>query len=313
MDVQQSEVVKLGGTDITVSPIGIGTWAWGDKMVWSYGKGYTDVDINEAFDIATNGGVNFIDTAEIYGKGISETLIGRFLKETSSDVVVATKFMPYPWRVTARSLRKALVRSLKRLQLERVDLYQIHWPFPPVPVRKWMDALADVVEDGLVKVVGVSNYSERQMRRAYDQLAKKNIPLVSNQVEYSLLKRKPEHSGLLHACNEMDVTLIAYSPLAMGMLTGKYSVKNLPPGLRARRYGKQKRHHIDRLIGLIREIGEQQGGKTVAQVALNWTICKGTIPIPGAKNAEQAEQNIGALGWYLTDEEIAALDRESEM
>ncbi len=306
-----SSFVFLGKSDLKISPVGLGTWAWGDTMVWSYGNGYNEDDIKEAFDVSVNNGVAFIDTAEIYGKGKSEEFIGRFLKESGHDAVIATKFMPYPWRVSKNTLRDALTRSLKRLQLDVVDLYQIHWPFPPLPVRVWMDAMADVVENGLVKAVGVSNYSTDQMLRAHDQLAKRNIPLVSNQVEYSLLVRKPETSGLLDACNELGITLIAYSPLAMGMLTGKYTSANPPAGVRARRYGKKKLMKIEKLAGVMREVGENHGGKSPAQVALNWTISKGTVPIPGAKNAEQAEQNAGTLGWRLTEEEVELLDRKS--
>lgn len=312
MIVKNINSVSLGTTNISISKIGLGTWAWGDTTVWSYGKGYTDDDIQEAFTVSINNGVNFLDTAEIYGRGTSEKLIGNLLKAINTDIVIASKFMPFPWRLTKGSLRKALIRSLKRLQLESVDVYQTHWPFPPVPVRTWMDAMADVVEDGLVRAVGVSNYSNAQMLRAYDQLAKRNIPLASNQVEYSLLKRSPETSGLLNSCKELGITLIAYSPLTMGLLTGKYSPDNPPPGIRGRRYRGNKLVRIEKLNGLLREIGQTRGGKSPAQVALNWLLAKGTVPIPGAKNAEQAKQNAGALGWILSDEEVALLDWESQ-
>jgi aryl-alcohol dehydrogenase-like predicted oxidoreductase len=171
-----------------------------------------------------------------------------------------------------------------------------------------MDAMADVVEDGLVRSVGVSNYSKNQMLRAYDRLAKRNIPLVSNQVDYSLLVRKPETSGLLDLCNELNVTLIAYSPLAMGMLPGKYSTSNPPSGLRARSFRERRLRRIERLVGLMRELGENHGGRSPEQVALNWTMCKGTVPIPGAKTGMQAEHNAGALNWRLTNEAVDVLD-----
>jgi aryl-alcohol dehydrogenase-like predicted oxidoreductase len=312
MENLRTSSVTLGSSNIEISQVGLGTWAWGDTMVWSFGNGYSDDDIKNAFDVSMKAGVTFIDTAEIYGKGKSEQFIGRFLKATGTGTVVATKFMPYPWRITKSSLRDALKRSLKRLQCASVDLYQVHWPFPPVPVRVWMDAMADAVEDGLVKAVGVSNYSRDQMLRAHEQLAKRNIPLVSNQVEFSLLVRKPESSGLLDACHEYGITLIAYSPLAMGMLTGKYSASNPPGGIRARRYRKNTLTKIERLVGLMREIGENHGGKSPAQVALNWTIAKGTVPIPGAKNAEQAEENAGVSGWQLSREEVAVLEGRGE-
>ena len=129
-------------------------------------------------------------------------------------------------------------------------------------------------------------------------------------MEYSLLQRGPERSGLLAACRDLGVTLIAYSPLGQGLLTGKYTAEHPPPGARRRRARRLDR--IEPLIGLLRQIGEAHGGKTPAQVALNWAICKGTVPIPGAKNARQAGDNAGALGWRLADDEVAALDAASE-
>ena len=204
----------------------------------------------------------------------------------------------------------ALHHSLDRLGLESVDLYQMHWPFPPVSIDTWMDAMADAVQAGLIRAVGVSNYNVEQTRRAYDALARRGVPLASNQVDYSLLQRKPETNGLLALCQQLNVTLIAYSPLAQGLLTGKYTPQNPPPGLRGRRYGGILAR-IQPLTGLLREVGQAHGGKTPAQVALNWTISKGTVPIPGAKNARQAIDNAGALGWRLADAEVAALDAAS--
>lgn len=288
--------------------MGVGAWAWGDSTVWGYGKGYTEEDVFEAFSQSLDAGINFIDTAEIYGWGGSEALVGKFLRRKNCTAVIATKFLPFPWRLTKGSFRRALRRSLHRLQLESVDLYQIHWPLPPVPVRQWMDAMADAVGEGLIKAVGVSNYNASMMRRAHERLLQRGIPLASNQIEFSLLNQKILHNGLLDVCRELDITPIAYSPLAMGMLTGKYSPGNPPPGARRWKYGRAKLAHIAKVCGIMREIGESYGGKSPAQVALNWTICKGAVPIPGAKNGGQALQNAGALGWRLSDEEVQLLD-----
>lgn len=207
---------------------------------------------------------------------------------------------------------RALRGSLERLGVDQVDLYLIHWPYPPVPLETWVDALADAVEARLAQAVGVSNFDLSQMRRAHEVLAQRDVSLAANQVQYSLLHRDPERSGLLDACRDLGVTLIAYSPMAMGMLTGKYTPDNPPPGYRGRRFGPQSLARTQPLIALLREIGEAHGGKTPAQVALNWVICKGAVPIPGAKNARHAEQNAGALGWRLTADEVAALDTASE-
>jgi aryl-alcohol dehydrogenase-like predicted oxidoreductase len=306
------DLVALGKTDLRVSALGLGAWAWGDRLYWSYGRGYSDADIRAAFDVSLAGGVNWVDTAEAYGSGRSERLLGSFVAESKSPVLVASKFMPYPWRLSKGALRKALQRSLDRLGMQRIGLYQIHWPFPPLPVETWADALADAVQDGLVQAVGVSNYSEDQMRRAYTVLAKRGIPLASNQVSYSLLDRKIEKNGLLGACHELNISLIAYSPLAQGVLTGKYTPDRPLPGIRGRRYPRALLEKVQPLLRRMREIGQEHGGKSATQVALNWLICKGTLPIPGAKNARQAQENAGALGWRMSENEVLDLDKLSD-
>lgn len=306
------EVTALGQSEVVVPQMGIGAWAWGDRLLWGFGKEYAEADVWEAFDASLAAGVNFFDTAEIYGQGRSEKLLGKFIPQADRPVIVASKFMPFPWRLRKKDLHNALQRSLKRLGLERVDLYQIHFPMPIVPLERWAEALAEVVEAGLVRAVGVSNYNEEQMRRTYSVLSNRGIPLASNQLDYSLLNRKVERSGLLKACRELNITLIAYSPLAQGILTGKYTPEHTPPGVRGRRDNRARLEKVEPLIRQLREIGRVNGGKTPSQVALNWCICKGTLPIPGAKNAHQALDNAGALGWQLTEEEVAVLDRASE-
>ncbi len=306
-----NDTIPLGRTDVRVSPLGLGTWQWGDTLFWGYGKGYAESEIRAAFDASLAGGITFFDTAEVYGRGRSEQFLGRFIGDRRDGLVIATKFMPLPWRLGKGQLVAALRGSLARLGLAQVDLYQVHWPFPPRPVEFWADALADAVQAGLTRAVGVSNYNADQIRRAHEVLARRGVPLASNQVEYSLLHRAPERNSLLDACRELGVTLIAYSPLAQGMLTGKYGPDNPPPGIRGRRFRREYLARIQPLIGLLREIGAAHGGKSPNQVALNWLICKGAVPIPGAKNARQAEENAGALGWRLTADEVAALDEVS--
>ncbi|NPA92177.1 MAG: aldo/keto reductase [Chloroflexi bacterium] len=304
--------ITLGQTEIRTLPLGIGTWAWGDRFFWNYGRDYTAEDIKAAFQTAVEEGITFFDTAEVYGMGRAERFLNEMTADTQSPIVIATKFFPFPWRVRRAAMRRALRQSLKRLGRSQVDLYQIHFPWPPRSTDFWVSTLGDLVQEGLVKAAGVSNYNAEQMRRAHAILQAKGIPLASNQVHYSLLHRDPEKNGVLHACQELGITLIAYSPLEMGLLTGKYSPENPPGGVRNRRYSREYLARILPLIGLMREIGQGHGGKTPAQVALNWVICKGALPIPGAKNARQAQSNAGALGWRLTDDEVAALDQASE-
>ena len=303
--------VELGKTGLFTPPIGIGAWAWGERLFWGFGRGYGKEDVRAAFMTAMDAGVNFFDTAEAYGRGKSEQFLGEFVREVGEDVIIATKFMPYPWRLWKSRLLAALRGSLHRLGLKRVDLYQIHWPLLPVPVETWVDGLADAMEQGLARAVGVSNYNSDQMRRAYEILARRNISLASNQVEYSLISRKVEMNGLLALCKELGVTLIAYSPLGQGLLTGKYTPANPPKGVRALRYRGDLLKKIQKLIRLMEDIGQVHGDKTPAQVAINWTLCKGTLPIPGAKNARQAQENLGGIGWRLTAEQISSLDRAS--
>ncbi|MBN1922301.1 MAG: aldo/keto reductase [Anaerolineae bacterium] len=299
----------LGQTDIRIPELGIGTWQWGDRMMWDYGKGgYTDADIRAVFDAALAADIRFFDTAEVYGLGRSETLLGQFVRESREDAIVATKFMPFPWRLHRSRLMAALKHSLKRLGLPHVDLYQVHFPLPPLPAEHWAESLADAVEAGLTRAVGVSNFSAAQMGRAFNTLAARNVPLASNQIEYSLLHREPERNGQLQTARDLGITIIAYSPLAKGILTGKYTPENPPPGARGRIYNREKLQKVQPLIALMKEIGQAHGDKSPAQVALNWTICKETVPIPGAKNARQLQSNLGAIGWRLTDDEIAALD-----
>ena len=295
--------------------IGLGAWAWGDRMVWNYGRGYTDSDIEAGFKVSLENGVNFVDTAEIYGNGRSERLLGQFVKNAAQNsarpVFVATKFFPMPWRWTSTSVTGALRASLERLDMERVDLYQIHMPSPIVPIETYAEGLASAQQRGLTRAVGVSNYDKSQMLRAHKALAKFNVPLASNQVEYHLLNRTAEKSGLLALCQELGVRLIAYSPLAMGLLTGKYSPETPPAGIRARKYGSILKG-IQPLIRLMNKIGQDHGSKSASQVALNWCICKGTLPIPGAKTYEQAVSNAGAVGWRLPAEQVQALDDASD-
>jgi aryl-alcohol dehydrogenase-like predicted oxidoreductase len=236
--------------------------------------------------------------------------LGQFLKETDQPVLIATKFLPFPWRLGKNSLVRALKGSLARLGVESVDLYQIHSPTPLMSVDTMMEGLAECVKRGLTRTVGVSNFSQSQMVAAYSALARHSIPLASNQVHYSLLTRTVEKNGTLARCKELGIRLIAYSPIEMGLLAGKYSVDTPPPGARGRMYtGLLPK--IGPLLKLMTEIGQDRGGKSNVQVALNWVICKGALPIPGAKNADQAQENAGTLGWRLTDEEFARLDEIS--
>ncbi len=291
--------------------LGVGASAWGDRVIWQYGLTFSDEDLRAAFHTSLEEGISFFDTAEIYGSGRSERLIGRFARESEQPLLTATKYFPWPWRVSPRVVNAALRGSLARLGMERVALYQVHRPAALPRPEALMEGMLACLEAGLTRAIGVSNFGESEMLRAYSTLARHGVPLASNQVHYSLLSRRVERNGLLARCRELGIRLIAYSPLEMGLLTGKYGPEHPPPGTRAARYALVI-GRIAPLLKLMTKLGQDHGGRSQAQIALNWIVCKGALPIPGAKNQAQARENAGALGWSLTPDEVAALDEASD-
>lgn len=273
----------------------------------AYGGAHGFTEEKRAFEASVAAGVTLFDTASMYSGGASERRLGELAQ--GKDVVIATKFPPGPFSRT-EDMPQALDASLARLGRSWVDLYQHHFPSSRVSIPKLMDLMADAVEAGKIKAVGVSNYSAEQMRIAHAALAKRGIPLASNQVQYSLLHRQPEVNGVLDACHELGVTLIAYQPLASGALTGKYVTGDRPTGFRRfmGSFRGKGREAVVPVVALLREIGERYA-KSPAQVALRWLIeNEAVLPIPGAKNGEQASQNAAALTFRLTSQEIDALN-----
>jgi len=309
----------LGASGFVVPPMGVGVWSWGDKSFWGYGQDYTREDVTLAYKACLDTGLNFFDTAEMYGRGESERILGKCIREDGRPVIIASKFAPLPNRLSARSLLEALDASLERLNVKTMDLYQIHWPYSLIGVDALVDALAQAVHSGKVRAVGVSNYGANLMRRAHARLARHDIPLASNQVHYNLIHRKPEKNGVLDACRELNVALIAYSPLEQGLLTGKYRIvagqaisvtgpRRFTPAFRT-----SQRRKIEPLLQTMEDIATTHS-KTVGQVALSWLLSKDEciIPIPGAKNVSQASENAGAIGWRLTGEEFKRIDLASQ-
>jgi aryl-alcohol dehydrogenase-like predicted oxidoreductase len=310
---------QLGASGLVVSSLGVGVWSWGDKTYWGYGKNYTREDVTRAYHACLDAGLNFFDSAEIYGSGASESLLGECSREDGRPIIIASKFAPLPNRFSARTLLRALDASLERLGVTHIDLYQIHFPYTVLKANDLMDALAEAVRSGKVRSVGVSNYSAELMHKAYARLARHELPLASNQVHYSLLHRNPESNGVLDVCRELNVALIAYSPLEQGLLTGKFRISNpdvILPGvmrrMQIRGFRNSERLKMEPLLQTMETIG-QAHNKTISQVALNWLIAKDEliIPIPGAKNERQARENAGAMGWRLTSEEQSQIDLAS--
>jgi aryl-alcohol dehydrogenase-like predicted oxidoreductase len=311
-----TESMTLGQTEVRVSRLGLGAMVWGDMSTaprWNparnaYGPTSTAEEQRAALETSLAAGVNLVDTAAMYGKGASERRVGELTE--GRDVVLATKF-PFGFFSRAGSLPATLDGSLARLRRTTIDLYQVHFPVRWMSIPALMDLMADAVEAGKVRAVGVSNYNAEQMRAAHAQLVRRGLVLASNQVQYSLLRRNPETDGVLDACRELGVTLIAYMPLASGALTGKYSAEARPAGWRSRS-SIFRNENLPRLVQLLREIGECHD-RSPSQVALRWLIQQdGVLPIPGAKNASQATQNAGALTFTLEDSEVEALRRGTD-
>ncbi|MEE9281570.1 MAG: aldo/keto reductase [Myxococcota bacterium] len=303
--------IKIGTSDLRVGRMGVGAMPWSNSRGFGYGARLGLSEARPAFETCVGAGMDLFDTAEIYGFGKSERILGELVRDEATPTFIATKYAPYPWRFTRGNVTAALRRSLARLGLERVDLYQIHFPSPLIGVGRLTRGLADCVDAGLTRYVGVSNFSAAQMRQAHAELAKRGVPLVSNQVEYSLVKRTPEVNGVLDTCRELDVTLIAYSPLGRGVLSGKYRPGARPNDRRRniRVFREDRLGQIKPLIDAMREIGSAHGERSPAQVALNWVARQShVLPIPGSKSPAQAQDNAEAIDWSMTDDEAARLD-----
>lgn len=315
--METMDLITLGRTNLQVSRLGVGVMTWGDAAGWArlhpsqliYGGAHGYAEEKAALEASVTAGVNLFDTAAMYGGGASERRLGELAR--GQDIVLATKF-PSGIFARANDMPRDLEASIARLG--RVDLYQHHFPSNRVSIPQLMELMADAVGAGKIKAVGVSNYTAEQMREAYAVLARRGIPLASNQVEYSLLHRQPETNGVLDTCRELGVTLIAYQPLAGGALTGKYKTGDRPQGLRRfMPYFRGKgMEALTPVVALLREIGARHD-RGPAQVALRWLIEHDLVlPIPGAKNAKQAADNAAALTFRLTAGEVEALSRATQ-
>jgi aryl-alcohol dehydrogenase-like predicted oxidoreductase len=310
---------RLGKTDLFVTPIGLGV------MEMSRGGGYIgrmfpvipQEEKNAIIKAALDGGINWFDTAELYGNGVSEQSLATGLKaagKSDQDVLIATKWQPF--LRTARNIPVTIADRLRFLGGYSIANYMVHQPYSFSSPEAEMNAMADLVEAGKIRSVGVSNFNPARMRRAHAALAKRGLPLAVNQVRYSLLHREIEKNGVLAAAKELGVTIIAYTPVGRGILTGKYH-KN--PEMLEKLTGIRKSmlaRDIERtrpLVAVMDEIASRHQA-TIAQVALNWVIhFKGelVVAIPGATKVYQAQENAGAMRFVLSGDELARLDEAS--
>ena len=279
----------LGKSGVSVPALGVGTNRWNTGEPGQ-------ASLNETLAAAVDVGMGFFDTAEVYGFGRSELAVGVAALQDGRPVVLASKFAPLPARLTAAQFDSALDRTLKRLGRESLDLYYLHFPYSPRGVDTWMKAMAKAIAAGKIRAAGISNCNVAQMRKAADVLARYGIPLAANQVQYSLMHRAPETNGVLDACRQMDVALIAYRPLAGGTVGA----------------GARKSKGSAALVDALQEVAAAQDATTL-QVALAWLLKRDdhVIAIPGATKPNHVRQNSRALTLELSDEEFAAIDRAS--
>jgi aryl-alcohol dehydrogenase-like predicted oxidoreductase len=309
----------LGETGISVTPIGLGMmeFSGGGGLMGSAFPIIPQAEKNATIKAGLEGGVNWFDTAELYGAGVSEQSLSIGLKAARTrdrDVFIATKW--WPLLRTARNIPKTIQDRIHFLDGYSIGLYQVHQPFSFSAPEVEMDAMAELVRAGKVRSVGVSNFNAERMRRAHRRLQKHGLQLASNQVRYSLLDRHIERDGTLAAAKELGVTIIAYTPLESGLLSGKYHrnpdlLKNKSSFWRMR-----LRRGLDRsrkLVAALEEIASRHNA-TAAQVALNWVINsqgETVVAIPGVTRVNQATESAGAMKFELTGEEIDRLDKAS--
>ncbi len=310
MVFSKMEYRKLGKSDLKVSRIGLGTWQFGTKG-WRFED---KEEMKKVLNSALDQGINFIDTAEVYGGGVSETVIGEVIKERGDrdDLVIATKVAPRHFRY--KDVLRAANKSLERLGIKTIDLYQLHWPNEYVPLQETMRAMEELVNSGKVRYIGLSNFPPCLTKEAVLHL--KNNDVISNQVKYNILERDVEKE-ILPAMRELGIVIIAYSPLAMGLLTGKYDEKTVFPeeDYRSNHPLFAIKENFNQVINIVETLKEMAGkyGKSVPQIAINWLLkFDDVFPIPGAKSPKHVESNIGSVGWSLSDEDWMKIKEASD-
>lgn len=331
--------VPVGTTGFTISQLGCGTWSWGNRLLWEYNPSM-DEEIYQAYQLVRDAGVTIFDTADSYGtlelNGRAEVLLGQFERRYQAsrmDTIgsqwwelgmlplnkgakyaqqVATKFAPYPWRITRGSILTAAKESLERLEQPKVAVAQLHWStanYQPFQEKALWNGIADVYDAGLCDFVGVSNYGPQQLRKVAAFMQERSIPLGVSQIQYSLMTYGIGKE-MNAACDDVNCRLISYSPLCLGLLTGKYNLDNLPrPGNPRRQLFRELLPGAQSLLRTL-EVIALEYGKTQSQVAINWAICKDTVPIPGCRTIQQATDNVAAASrWKLKPDAVDELDR----
>lgn len=303
------EHITLGKSELKVPVVGFGAWQAGKR---GWGKDYSDEDIIEAIRFSIENGVNFIDTAEVYGDGYSEDVVARAIKGYDrEDVILATKVAAFHYRYN--DLIRAAEHSMERLNTDYIDLYQLHWPDNYISMKETVAALENLVREGKVRHVGLCNYPAPLIEDMYSKMSEE-IPIVSNQMRYNIVEREVEEE-LFPYMKKKGITMIAWSPIAKGLLTGKYNTENLPDDEVRKNDPMFRKENIERLGPVLQKVAElsEKHGKTMSQTSLNYLISKGAVVIPGAKNLSQAKENMGAAGWRLSEQEVSEIDLASRV
>ena len=299
--------------DVEGSYITIGAWSWGDTATWHW-KPEELPAVKEAWKILRQNGINWIDTAQNYGSGESERICGQLFEGLSrGDFVIQTKWDVIPNNAAnlispSHAPAKLLKGSLERMKLDHVDFYIVHGPIHPSSLSQVAKGLAECVNSGMTKTVGVANYRAEDMIKLAAELAKYDVPLALNQCEFSILRRHPETHGLIKACLDRGIVFQSYTSLGQGRLTGKYSPSNPPP--KTYRFSSYDMRDLEPTRAVVKDIARKRGTSCSA-VALNYNICKGAVPTVGVRSPEQAQQDSAALGWRLSEEDILRIDKVS--
>ncbi len=314
-------VRPLGQTKMMVTPIGLGCWQFSKQknMAGKFWPTLEDELITKVVALSLEGGINWFDTAEIYGNGASEKALSKALQAAGKkpgEVLIATKW--WPMFRFATNIPKTIGERISALSPYPIDLHQVHQPWGFSNEKAEVTEMAGVLKAGKVKYIGVSNYSAKQMKNAWETLDKLGIPLASNQVPYSLLNRKIESNGTLAMAKKLGVSIIAYSPLAQGLVTGKFHDNpELLKNIGFRKYSSLfKPAGLEKSRPLITTIKEMavKYNVTPSQVALNWIINyhgDTVVAIPGATKEIHVKENTGAMSFRLSDADMLRLDKES--
>jgi len=307
---------KLGWTELKLSTIGLGTWAiGGGKWKFSWGP-QDDRESISAIQRALELGINWIDTAAVYGLGHSEEIVAKAIKRLRRKPIIATK-CGRVWdrdgsifsRLRKESVRSEVEASLRRLKIEIIDLYHIHWPEPDEEIEEAWDTIADLIKEGKIRYAGVSNFSLEQLRRVQAM-----HPVASLQPPYSMLERNIE-TGLLKYCSANNIGVVAYSPMQKGILTGKITrerIANLPEDDHRRRDPRFQEPELSANLELVEGLWPiaEKSGRTVAQLALTWVLRRPevTAAIVGARRPAQIEETVVAGDWEISKKDVAAIE-----